>query len=259
LSDATHRHDAPRGRALDTLDACDVTALSRLMAAPAAARLGRAAPLAPRDRTRGQVDGRDTSDEEPAAQVVHRTPGYSRDHRPALNQVRLAWMLEHQAGLPVLLTPLSGQSRDAPACGRLVTEPMAPLPPPSGTPSRVAERARDREPNRQPLAKPQLQGMTRVPARVHDAPATLAQADLQTMAPLTDGDRSHLWSSTAGGVAQRWGLIDSAHRPPPAQHTVGRQLRPPGEQAVHAFPPLCRATCAGEAEAQQARATLTQG
>jgi transposase len=42
--------------------------------------------------------------------VVHITKGYSRDHRPDLNQVVLELIVEHQAGIPVLMQPLSGNS-----------------------------------------------------------------------------------------------------------------------------------------------------
>jgi hypothetical protein len=35
--------------------------------------------------------------EEPEVEVMHITRGYSRDHRPDLNQVMLALMVEHQA------------------------------------------------------------------------------------------------------------------------------------------------------------------
>jgi transposase len=259
LIEAKPRHDETLGRALDTRDACDVTALYSRMAATAAERLGLAAPFAHLDRTSFHVDGRYHSDEEPAEQVVHLTQGDSRDHRPDLHQVLLELMSEHQAGLPVLMTPLSGHSREAQEFGRIVKEHMAQWQTTYGTTDLVADRALDRATNLQQLAKTQIKWMTRVPATLPDAHATLAQADLQTMAPLTDGYRSHLWSSTSGGVAQRWGLIDSAHRPPPAQHTLGRPLRKPGAQEVQAFQQLCRSTLAGEAEAQQALATFTQG
>jgi transposase len=187
LIDATHRHDETRGRALDTLDDCDVTALYRLMAATAAERLGLAAPCAHLESTSFHVDGRDNRDEEPAAQVVPITQGYSRDHRPDLNQVLLELIIEHQAGIPVLMKPLSGHRRDAHACGRIVKAHMAPWQTTDGTTSLVADSALDRETNLQPLAKTQIKWMTRVPATLPDAQATLAQADLQTRAPLTDG------------------------------------------------------------------------
>jgi transposase len=78
-------NDDALGRALETLYTYGVTELYRLMAATAAERLGLAPCFGHLDSTRFHVDGRDNSDEEPVAQVVHITRGYSRDHRPDLN------------------------------------------------------------------------------------------------------------------------------------------------------------------------------
>jgi hypothetical protein len=39
---------------------------------------------------------------------VHITQGYRRDHRPDLNQGMLELVVEHQAGIPVLMKPLRG-------------------------------------------------------------------------------------------------------------------------------------------------------
>jgi hypothetical protein len=47
-------------------------------------------------------------DEPPSEGVVRLTPGYSRDHRPDLNQVMLELIVEHQAGIPLLMNPSSG-------------------------------------------------------------------------------------------------------------------------------------------------------
>jgi transposase len=104
-----------------------VTALDSLMAATAAERLGLAPQFAHLDSPSVHVDGRYHSDHAPDEQVVHITRGYRPDHRPDLKQVMLELMVEPQAGIPVLMKPLSGTSRDAPACGQLVREPMAQL------------------------------------------------------------------------------------------------------------------------------------
>src|SRR5215211_5774052 len=106
-------NDDALGRALETLYAYGVTARYRRMAATAAKRLGLAPRLAHRDRTSVHVDGRDNSDEESEDKVVHITRGDSREHRPDFNQVMVELMVEHQAGLPILMTPLRGNSRDA--------------------------------------------------------------------------------------------------------------------------------------------------
>jgi len=57
---------------------------------------------------------------------MHLTRSDSRDHRPDLNHVRLDLIVEHQAGLPVLMTPLSGHSRDVSHVGQVVRQHMAP-------------------------------------------------------------------------------------------------------------------------------------
>jgi transposase len=119
-------HDDALGRALDTLDDDGVTARYRLLAAPAAKRLGWAPTVAHLDRTSFHVDGRYNREEEPDAEVMHITRGDSRDHRPDLTHVMLELMVEHHAGIPVLRQPLRGNSREAHACGQGVKDPMAP-------------------------------------------------------------------------------------------------------------------------------------
>lgn len=141
LIEAKHLNDDALGRALDTLYDYDVTALYSLIAATAAERLGLAAPVAHLDSTSFHVDGRYNSDEEPAEQVVHITQGYSRDHRPDLNQVMLELIIEHQAGIPVLMKPLSGNSSDAQEFGQIVKEHIAELQTTYGTTYFVADSA----------------------------------------------------------------------------------------------------------------------
>jgi transposase len=103
-----------------------VPELSRWIATTAAERLGLAPRLAHLDRTSVHLDGRYHSEEEPAEPVIQITRGYSRDHRPDLHHVMWELVLEHRAGIPVLMKPLSGNSRDATDFGVVVSAPMAP-------------------------------------------------------------------------------------------------------------------------------------
>ena len=98
-----------------------------------------------------------------------------------------------------------------------------------------------------------------LPATLSEAQAALAQADPQTMAPLTAGDRYHGLTSTSGGVAQRWLLVSSAHRHTQAQRPGDKQLLKQGQREVAAVQQRGRMPCACEADAQQALATLTPG
>jgi transposase len=139
--EAHHLNDESLGRALDTLYRSGVTELYGLVAAHAATQLGFTPTFAHLDRTSFHVDGRYNSAEEPEPHVVHITQGYSRDHRPDLNQVMLDLMVEHQAGIPLLMRPLSGNTNDTRDCGQVVTRHSAQLRTTSGLTYLVADSA----------------------------------------------------------------------------------------------------------------------
>jgi transposase len=247
---ASHLNDDTLGRALDTLYAYGVTALFSLMAATAAKRLGLAPTFTHLDSTSFHVDGRYQSKEEPEEHVIHITRGDSRDQRPDLNQVRRDWLVEPQAARPVLMPPLSGQ-RSA--------DHVAQLPHPSDAPCLVADSALYRAENLQKLADTNLKWITRVPATLHEAQAVLAQADPQTMTPLTEGYRYQVGRSSYGGIEQRWVLLYAEQRQAQAQRTVARQWCKQSDQEVKAFRTLGRTAFACEADAQQALARFAEG
>src|SRR5919204_154239 len=251
---ASHLNDDTLGRALDTLYAVGVTELSSLIAATAAKRLGLTPTFTHLDSTSFHVDGRYNSEEEPAEHVIHLTRGYSRDQRPDLNQVMLDLIVEHQAGIPVLMKPLSGNSSDAHDFGHIITDHMAQLQTTYGTTFLVADSALYSAENLQKLAATRLKWITRVPATLREAQTVLAQADPQTMAPLTEGYRYHVVPSSYGGVEQRWVLIHSEPRQPQAQRTVDKQWLKQSTDDVKAFRTLCRTAFACEADARQALA-----
>jgi transposase len=59
------------------------------------------------------VEGVYNSDQEDVPQgVIHITQDYSRDHWPDLNQVILQLICEHQAGIPLRMDAISGNSSD---------------------------------------------------------------------------------------------------------------------------------------------------
>jgi hypothetical protein len=55
--------------------------------------------------------------------------------------VRLELIVEHPAGMPVLMQPLSGHSSEAQEFGQVVSDHLAPLHTTYGAPSLVADRA----------------------------------------------------------------------------------------------------------------------
>lgn len=111
--EAEHLNDDLLGRTLDAIFHYDPTRLYCQIASQTVLRLGLDLRCGHLDTTSFHVDGNsygtDPSDDR---RVIHITRGYSRDHRPDLNQVVLKLICEGQAGIPLLMTSLSGNSSD---------------------------------------------------------------------------------------------------------------------------------------------------
>jgi transposase len=257
--DAEHLNDDALGRALDTLYTAGVTELYSLLAATAAERLGLAPRFMHLDSTSFHVDGRDNSEEAPDEHLIHITRGYSRDHRPDLNQVMLELIVEHRAGIPVLMKPLSGNSSDTTDFGEVISVHIDQLQTTYGAPYLVADSALYSADNLQKLAATHMKWISRVPATVSEVQAVLAQAEPTTMGPLLEDDRYQTLTSTYGGGEQRWLLVYSEQRRASSQRPVDKQWRKQSDKESTAFKQLGRTTFACEADAQQALAAFGQG
>ncbi|VFN03713.1 MAG: protein of unknown function (DUF4277), partial [Candidatus Kentron sp. G] len=110
--EAEHLNDDVLGRALDDMYDYSLDILYSQIAASTVKRLELSARFGHFDSTGFHVDGKYNSGEEPEEGVVHITKGYSRDHRPDLHQICLQLICERQAGIPLLMKPLSGNNDD---------------------------------------------------------------------------------------------------------------------------------------------------
>jgi transposase len=253
-----HLNDDLLGRALEALYAYGVTPLYSLIAAQAAQRLGLMTQFAHVDTTSFHVDGRYNSAKPPDEQVIHITQGYSRDHRPDLNQVMLELIVEHQAGIPVLMQPLSGNTNDSVEFGRVVTEHVAQLQTAHQVTALVADSALYSADTLGKLAQSGLKWLTRVPATLTEAHEVLTPADPSTMAPLRDGYCYQEISSSYAGVPQRWLVVYSEARQARVRRSSAKQVRTQSESDLQAFKKLCRTTFACEQDARQALEAFAQ-
>jgi transposase len=97
-----------------------------------------------------------------------------------------------------------------------------------------------------------------VPGTLNEVKAALAQVDPEQMVSLKAGYRGQTLTSTYGGVAQRWLLIESQPRRPQARRTVNKRWLKHSEKEVKAFQKLGRREFACEADARQALETVEQ-
>jgi transposase len=171
----------------------------------------------------------------------------------------LELIVEHQAGIPVLMKPLSGNSSDAQNFGQTVSEHIAQLQTTYGTTYLVADSALYSADNLGKLHNTHAKWITRVPATLREAQEALAQADPATMSLLKTGYHYHTLRSTYGDVAQRWLLIYSEPRRLQVRRTVTKRWLRHSEKETKAFKQLCHTEFACEADAQQALHTFAHG
>jgi transposase len=110
--EAAHLNDDALGRALDRIYAHGSSKLYAQIAAQSVQKLGLMCHFGHLDSTSFHADGDYNSDAQEQAEVIRITQGYSRDHRPDLNQAVLQLLCERQAGIPLLMEALSGNSSD---------------------------------------------------------------------------------------------------------------------------------------------------
>jgi len=171
----------------------------------------------------------------------------------------LELLVEHQAGMPLLRKPLSGNTNDSKECGRVVTEHVQQLRTAHRLTSLVADSALYNADNLRKLAQSGVQWITRVPATLNEAQAVLAHVTPDTMPPFTDGYRSQEVSSTYGGITQRWLVVYAEARQKRGRRTVDQQVQTQSAAEQQAFKQLCRTAFACLPDAQQALERFQQG
>ena len=107
---ASDLNDDVTGRMLDSIYEAGATESYRVIAKNALRLLGLSCHMSHIDTTTFHTDGQYNQAEEEG--VIKITKGYSRDHRPELNQFGLKLIVEGQAGIPMMMEALSGNDND---------------------------------------------------------------------------------------------------------------------------------------------------
>ncbi len=107
---ASDLNDDVMGRAFDSIYEAGATDVYRVIAKEALKKLNLSGHMSHIDTTTFHTDGKyEYADEDG---VINITKGYSRDHRPELNQFGLQLIVEGQAGIPIMMEALSGNDND---------------------------------------------------------------------------------------------------------------------------------------------------
>lgn len=230
-----HLHDDTLGGALDSLYEYGVTELFRDVSAHAIERLGLTSRFAHLDATSFSFHGEYESEGELEDGVIRIQQGYSRDRRPDLNQAVLDLMVEHQAGLPVLMEPLSGNASDQGSFPELIDRHLSHLQRAHGFDYVVADSALYSAGHIRDLDEAGTKFVTRVPESIEEAERAVSGANLGAMKPLSDGYRGKALRSEYGDVEQRWLLVWSEEAEQRAIDQAAKQLQREHAEEKKAF------------------------
>jgi transposase len=247
-----HLHDDTLGGALDELYEYGVTELFRDVSAHAIDQLGLTSRFAHLDATSFSFHGEYESEEEPEDEVINVRKGYSRDHRPDLNQVVLDLVVEHQAGIPTLMEPLSGNASDQGSFRELIDRHVSHLQRAHGFDYVVADSALYSADHVKDLDEAGIKFITRVPETIEEAGRAVQEANLGEMKPLSDGYRGKALRSTYGEARQRWLLVWSEEAEQRAIERAAKQTQREHAEEKKAFRELKEQEFACREDAEKA-------
>ena len=253
--EASQLNDTVLGRCLDTVHAFGCTRLYANLAPDICTKLDLQPKFAHMDSTDFHVDGvynsREKEGESHAeGHVIRLTQGYSRDHRPDLNQVVLNLIVENQAGIPLHMAGLDGNTSDKTAFSDTVTHHIAQLQNVPSIEYIVMDSAGYTEKTLE-ACKNVIKWIMRVPENLKESKEAVRKT-FTIWLPLADGYEYVPLTSNQFGIEQRWLLIFSEEAYKREMHTLKKQFAKQSEKEFKAFAKLCKQAYESEKQATKA-------
>ena len=195
------------------------------------------------------MDGKYNSHQEAEEGVVQITQGYSRDHRPDLNQVGLQLIVENQAGIPLVMQALDGNSSDKTSFTEAIKTHVDHLQTELGVDYIVGDSALYTAHSLEQMKE--LYWISRVPETLSDARYVIDAMSPQLMADSHQETYSSVCMDYAG-VQQRWVVNYSPQAYQRALISVNKQCLQLSRQELKQFQTLCQKEFACENDAIKA-------
>jgi transposase len=196
-----HINDAVLGRSLDKFYEFGVSKLYMGLAEKVVEHLGLDISCHHLDSTSFHVDGDYKNTNPNAIQLVQ---GYSRDHRPELNQAILNLLVENQAGIPLYMKPASGNSNDKEGFNKIITEHLHSFKSAQNNPYTIMDAAGYIADNLQYMHKHNRYMISRVPHNIKEAKDCLQSVDIEKMSDMDNGYKGQWHDSDYADVPQQW-------------------------------------------------------
>jgi transposase len=237
------------GRALDKIYEFGVSDLFSGFAEKTCKILGLKVDSLHLDSTSFHVDGKSYEDASESTKVIKLKQGYSRDHRPDLNQVILNLVVENQAGIPMFLQACSGNTSDKSNFQYILKHHMVSLKDALGNRYMVGDSAMYTPESLAAIKEAGGYFVTRVPG-ILNMSKELELTGRVSMSELEDGYWSKEIRTTYAKVEQRWLLFFSEQAFKREEITLKKQLLKVTEKESKAFWHLTNQSFACEVDAR---------
>ncbi len=235
---AEHINDDALGRCLDKLYETGVSDIYQTLSASVVEHLKLPCEGINLDSTSIHVDGNYAHDDDTKAIKLVR--GYSRDHRPELNQVILNLITENKAGIPVYMQAASGNINDNEGFKNIVKHHISSLKAAQDSQYFIADAALYTAETIQSLEAQKKLFISRAPQKLKQVKTAIAEQHKLTFEALGNGYSGAWLTSEYGDVKQRWLLICSEQAKKREQHTLNKRMEKESNAALKSFKKLCR-------------------
>ena len=235
-----HINDSVLGRALDQLFELGVSEVYLSLAVKAVNVLKLPCKALNLDSTSLHVDGLYNSESDVNEEDMHCIKicrGYSRDHRPELNQAILLMMTENQAGIPVFMAASSGNVNDNKNFKKVISKHLKSYREALNNRYLIGDAALYTTDNVQILQQQEQQFITRVPSKIKEVKELIDSASSCAMMPVegAEGYECYEVRSDHADVPQRWTLVRSEQARKSEQKTLLKKMLKKSEKEAEAL------------------------
>lgn len=249
-----HLNDDVLGRLLDALFEAGVSELYQLIAEKVIEKLKLKSNAVHLDITSFHVDGAYEIEDMDGVERIKLVRGYSRDHRPELNQVVLELMCENQAGLPVYMQAMSGNTNDQKAFAEVARYHLNSLKAAQQSRYFVGDAALYTRESLNTMHEQGQRFVSRVPMTLKEAKQQVAALEAKQLRYLGNGYSAYWVKSNYADVEQRWLLVQSRQAAKREQQTLEKNLLKDTTKELKQFAKLCKKRFACQKDAEQALA-----
>lgn len=248
---AEQLNDTTLGRALDDIHQYGCTELYAGLVPQICKVLGLEGGAVHMDSTDFHVDGEYNSRKASVEDgIIHLRQGYSRDHRPDLNQVVLNLIVDNKAGIPLHMAGLDGNTSDKVAFQQTIEEHIRQLQTVTKLSHLVMDSAGYTEKSLQSCGDTLL-WVSRVPETLGLSKAVIG-ASYDKWQKLSNGYEYVAMEQTVYDIKQRWLLVFSQAAYEREMISLRKDFAKKSEAEYKAFNKLCKDAHDSETQAQKA-------